>query len=94
MILGVGFGFCTETLTMPLLIAFTLAILYHFQIKRDEAQLTVLFGYEYDSYVATIPRFLSFVPALFGARFDKHLTTLVEKWLVWNRLFTDSDRRA
>ena len=57
MILGVGFGFCTETLTMPLLIAFTLAILYHFQIKREEAQLTVLFGYEYDSYVATVPRF-------------------------------------
>jgi hypothetical protein len=57
MILGVGFGFCTETLTIPLLIAVVLAILYYFQIKREEKQLLALFGYDYDSYVATVPRF-------------------------------------
>lgn len=57
MILGVGFGFCTETLIMPVAIAVVLAVLYHFQIKREEAQLSALFGYEYDAYVATVPRF-------------------------------------
>ena len=57
MILGVGFGFCTETLTMPLLIAVVMGILSYFQIKREEAQLSTLFGYEYDAYVATVPRF-------------------------------------
>lgn len=56
-ILGVGFGFCTETLTIPLLIAATLALLYYFQIRREEKTLSGLFGYEYDAYVATVPRF-------------------------------------
>jgi protein-S-isoprenylcysteine O-methyltransferase Ste14 len=56
-VLGVGIGFCTETLMMPLLIAVVLAVLYYFQIKREELQLSDLFGYEYDAYVATIPRF-------------------------------------
>jgi protein-S-isoprenylcysteine O-methyltransferase Ste14 len=56
-ILGVGFGFCTETLTIPLLIAAALAVLYYFQIAREEKTLSTLFGYEYDAYVATVPRF-------------------------------------
>jgi hypothetical protein len=56
-ILGIGFGFCTETLTTPLLIAFALAVLYHYQINREEARLSDLFGYEYATYVATVPRF-------------------------------------
>jgi protein-S-isoprenylcysteine O-methyltransferase Ste14 len=56
-ILGVGFGFCTETLTIPLLIVAVLALLYFFQIRREEKILSDLFGYEYCSYVATVPRF-------------------------------------
>jgi protein-S-isoprenylcysteine O-methyltransferase Ste14 len=57
MLLAVGFGFCTETLTIPLVIAVVMALLYHFQIRREEAQLSALFGYEFDAYVATVPRF-------------------------------------
>jgi hypothetical protein len=58
MLLAVGFGFCTETLTIPLLLGSALALLYHFQINREEQQLSVLFGYEFDSYVASVPRFI------------------------------------
>jgi protein-S-isoprenylcysteine O-methyltransferase Ste14 len=56
LILGIGFGFCTKTFTMPLLAGVVLLVLYHFQIKSEEHNLRNLFGSEYDSYLATIPR--------------------------------------
>lgn len=57
MILGVGFGFCTETFTMPICIGAVLALLYYFQIRREEVQLANCFGVEYATYLATTPRF-------------------------------------
>jgi hypothetical protein len=57
MSLGVGFGFCTKTFTMPILICAALALLYYFQIRREERQLIKCFGTEYESYLATTPRF-------------------------------------
>jgi len=57
LILGIGFGFCSKTFTMPLLIAVVMLILYYFQIKGEELKLRNLFGSEYESYVATVPRF-------------------------------------
>lgn len=56
-LLGIGFGFCTETLTMPIIIALVLAVLYYFQIRSEERHLQTVFGSEYDSYLAEIPRF-------------------------------------
>lgn len=57
LILGIGFGFCTETVTMPILITVVLGLLYYFQIRYEEQQLGSLFGKEYTSYLATTPRF-------------------------------------
>jgi protein-S-isoprenylcysteine O-methyltransferase Ste14 len=56
-ILGIGFGFCSKTFSMPLLIAVALLILYYFQIKGEERNLRTLFGSEYESYLAKVPRF-------------------------------------
>lgn len=61
-ILGVGFGFCTETFTMPILIGVTLLVLYYFQIRREEQLLHGAFGDQYEEYVANVPRFF---PTLF-----------------------------
>jgi protein-S-isoprenylcysteine O-methyltransferase Ste14 len=58
MILGIGFGFCTQTLTAPCLIALVLTWLYYVQIKREEQELQRLFGREYESYLASIPCFV------------------------------------
>jgi protein-S-isoprenylcysteine O-methyltransferase Ste14 len=56
-LLGIGFGFCTETLTMPAIIAVALAVLYYFQIRSEEQILQTVFGSEYDDYLAEVPRF-------------------------------------
>jgi protein-S-isoprenylcysteine O-methyltransferase Ste14 len=58
MILGIGLGFCTKTLSMPLIIAAVLKLLYYFQIRREEYALLRAFGTEYESYLATVPRFI------------------------------------
>ena len=57
MILGVGFGFCTQTFSMPLLIMSVLTLLYHVQIKREERRLLLRFGPQYDLYRAKVPSF-------------------------------------
>jgi protein-S-isoprenylcysteine O-methyltransferase Ste14 len=57
MVLGIGFGFCTETFTMPVVIATVLALLYYYQIKREERQLELQFNGQYKSYLETVPRF-------------------------------------
>jgi protein-S-isoprenylcysteine O-methyltransferase Ste14 len=57
MLLGVGFGFCTGTFSMPLIIAAVLALLYYFQIKREERLLQLQFNGQYKSYMETVPRF-------------------------------------
>lgn len=57
LVLGIGFGFCTKTFTMPLAISIALTVLYYFQIKGEEQSLLRLFGSEYESYLATVPRF-------------------------------------
>jgi protein-S-isoprenylcysteine O-methyltransferase Ste14 len=58
LILAVGLGFCTETITVPVVIGLALLPIYHFQIKREEKLLAGVFGPDYDAYLATIPRFL------------------------------------
>jgi protein-S-isoprenylcysteine O-methyltransferase Ste14 len=57
LLLGVGLGFCTETFTMPILIAAVLTGLYYFQIKNEEARLHRKFGTTYDMYLAEVPCF-------------------------------------
>jgi protein-S-isoprenylcysteine O-methyltransferase Ste14 len=58
MILAIGFGFCTGTVTIPILIFVTMTVLYHFQIKREERRLIEVFGDEYQRYSRTTPRFI------------------------------------
>ena len=55
--IGMGLGFCTETLTAPFLIGSCLLVLYYFQIRCEERHLLGSFGRDYESYVAAIPRF-------------------------------------
>ncbi len=57
MLLGIGFGFCTETFTMPIVVTVVLTCLYYFQIRNEERRLHLAFGAEYESYVAQVPRF-------------------------------------
>jgi protein-S-isoprenylcysteine O-methyltransferase Ste14 len=56
-LLGVGFGFCTQTFTMPIVIGAALLVLYYFQIRREEKMLHEAFGAAYEAYLATVPRF-------------------------------------
>jgi protein-S-isoprenylcysteine O-methyltransferase Ste14 len=58
LILGIGVGFCTATFTMPALIAVVLAIAFYFQIRSEEKALRTTFGSEFESYIATTPRFV------------------------------------
>jgi protein-S-isoprenylcysteine O-methyltransferase Ste14 len=58
MVLGIGLGFCTETLSVPVLIGIVLAMLYSFQIQREEELLLQRFGQEYESYRAVVPCFI------------------------------------
>jgi protein-S-isoprenylcysteine O-methyltransferase Ste14 len=58
LILGIGFGFCTETFTIPAFIATILGIAFYFQIRSEENKLLTAFGREYEAYLATIPRFV------------------------------------
>ena len=57
MILGIGLGLCTETLSMPLVIGLVLALLYFFQIRREERMLLDRFGQEYLTYCSSVPCF-------------------------------------
>jgi protein-S-isoprenylcysteine O-methyltransferase Ste14 len=57
LILGIGFGCCTKTFTMPLVIAIVLVILGQLQILREEQRLLLKFGQEYKAYLTNIPRF-------------------------------------
>jgi hypothetical protein len=58
MVLGIGLGFCTETLSVPLLVGIVLALLYFFQIQREEELLLQRFGREYEAYRAVVPCFI------------------------------------
>ena len=58
MVLGIGLGFCTETLSVPLLVGIVMALLYSFQIQREEELLLQRFGREYESYRAVVPCFI------------------------------------
>jgi len=57
MLLGIGFGFCTETFTMPVLVTVVLTFLYYFQIRNEERRLQRAFGSQFESYTAAVPRF-------------------------------------
>lgn len=56
-LLGIGFGFCTETFTMPVVIGVALLVLYYFQIRREEKLLLGAFGGQYNAYLSSVPRF-------------------------------------
>lgn len=60
-LMGVGFGFCTETFSMPIVIGVALLVLYYFQIQREEKSLLGAFGGQYQAYLSSVPRFF---PAL------------------------------
>jgi protein-S-isoprenylcysteine O-methyltransferase Ste14 len=58
MVLGIGLGLCTETLSAPLLVGLVLSLLYFLQIRREERLLLQRFGREYESYREAVPCFL------------------------------------
>lgn len=54
---ALGVGMCTETLTIPLLVAVLFYTLYRNTIMQEEAQLRQLFGADFESYLERTPRF-------------------------------------
>ncbi len=55
---ALGIGFCTETLSYPLLFAAIFALYYPGIIQREEERLLQLFGEAYADYKRSTPRFL------------------------------------
>lgn len=51
-------GFCTETFTIPLVIAVTISILHFFQIRQEERRLIDRFGAQFAAYRSAVPCFL------------------------------------
>jgi protein-S-isoprenylcysteine O-methyltransferase Ste14 len=58
MVLGMGLGFCTETVSAPLIVGVVLSLLYYFQIQQEERLLLQRFGFEYESYRGAVPCFI------------------------------------
>lgn len=56
--IAVGIGFCTETFTIPILIAVAISILHFFQIKEEEKRLLDRFGAQFSAYRSSVPCFL------------------------------------
>jgi len=58
LLLGVGIAFCTETFTMPAIVAVALLSLYYFQIRNEQRRMLAKFGTQYKQYLATVPCFI------------------------------------
>lgn len=58
LVLGVGIAFCTETFTMPAIVAVGLLSLYYFQIRNEQRRMLAKFGAQYKQYLATVPCFI------------------------------------
>ncbi|WP_321495738.1 isoprenylcysteine carboxylmethyltransferase family protein [uncultured Desulfobacter sp.] len=54
---AIGIGFCTETLTFPILFLILFASYYPFVIKSEEKRLSSNFGAEFESYIHNTPAF-------------------------------------
>lgn len=52
-----GIGFCTETLTFPILFIILFSCYYPFVIKSEEKRLLAIFGSEFEKYNQKIPAF-------------------------------------
>jgi len=55
---GVGVGFCTESITLTLLIVVVFALIYPVTIVNEERNRKKVFGAKSDKYVARVPRFI------------------------------------
>lgn len=53
----VGIGFCTETLTIPVVFALIFSLYYPGIIGREEQRLLQIFGEPYARYLKDVPRF-------------------------------------
>lgn len=54
---GLGVAFCTETLTIPAILAMVFFLMYRNTILQEEGQLRELFGAEFEAYCRVTPRF-------------------------------------
>ncbi|MDY0044814.1 MAG: isoprenylcysteine carboxylmethyltransferase family protein [Syntrophales bacterium] len=52
-----GIGFCTETLTFPIVFTIIFVSYYWFVIRSEETRLRGLFGSEYEEYRKKVPAF-------------------------------------
>lgn len=86
---ALGVGFATETLTIPVVVLVGFAAYYPIVIGREESQLRRLHGDQYESYLATVPRFFPRVGKLAEPEscvvdpvmFKKHIASAV--WFIW-----------
>lgn len=58
LLLGVGIAFCTETFTIPAIVAVGLLSLYYFQIRNEQRRMLAKFGAQYEQYLSTVPCFI------------------------------------
>jgi len=54
---GLGVAFCTETLTIPAILAMVYFLMYRNTILQEEGQLRELFAADFEVYCRTTPRF-------------------------------------
>ncbi|MCG8637846.1 MAG: isoprenylcysteine carboxylmethyltransferase family protein [Desulfobacterales bacterium] len=52
-----GVGFCSETITLPVVILLLFSVYYPFVIRSEERRLKSLFGASYTKYARTVPAF-------------------------------------
>ena len=54
---ALGVGFCTETLTFPLLLLAVMILYYPLVVRKDERRLRARFGGAFDDYARRVPAF-------------------------------------
>ena len=54
---ALGVGFCTETLTFPLLLLAAMILYYPLVVRKEERRLRERFGCDFDDYARRVPAF-------------------------------------
>ena len=86
---ALGIGFCTETVTFPLLILTAMALYYPLVVRKEERRLRERFGLDFDAYAQRVPAFfpkfaLFSEPELYSVKpvvYRRHMFSAL--WFIW-----------
>ena len=86
---ALGIGFCTETVTFPLLILTAMALYYPLVVRKEERRLRERFGLDFDAYAQRVsafcPKFALFSePELYSVKpvvYRRHMFSAL--WFIW-----------